>query len=597
MDAPPPIDARPVESAPPVDSSTPFDSSASTLTSAERLILLKTLNVTAGAIGLVLVLYAYFVPELVQDLKSGAIPWFLTPATNLLQTYHARYADQADYFWQVAGRVMLTRFILGVIITALLVTGIRFRDRVRHFITAFFQTPDYPLNLAITRMVIFALILTFAKPDAYRELLKVPLEFRDAPFGFGWMMPLIPVPEHIGIPLIALFAGSCLAAILGIATRITIPLAAVLTFYCLGLPQSYGKVNHWHHLFWFSVILAASPCADVLSFDAWWRHRSALKRGDELAVPSRGPAYGRPLRIMWVLLAVAYIGPGFWKLWKSGLDWMTGENLRWLLYWQWYAMDWIPQVRVDQIPFILDIGAIGTVLFELGFIFAVWWRQSRWFFIWWGLAFHIGVYLTLRVNFELLMKSYVIFVDWAGWLRRVPDERLRSWIDGTGILPGREQAGRVVGWLGAIMILWNWSFAIIGIEDGWPFSSYPRYAGIHGIHFQTETPAMALDLRHRDGRTTSLDAKALKAASGLGNTQYDLLIRNFMKEREPEVRLDIVNQMTMLLFNRGEIPADVTSVRAFVEISTIDPNEQSRNPIRREEYASIPWRPPSDVPE
>lgn len=585
MDAPPAIETAPAQSALPP------------LTPAERRLLLATLNLTAGAIGLVLVLYALFVPQLVQELKSGAIPWFLAPATGLLQTYHARYAEQADYFWQVAGRVMLTRFILGVLILALITTGIQFRDRIRHFITAFFQQPDYPLNLAITRMVIFALILTFADAPAYLDLLKVPLEFVDPPFGFNFMRPLIPVPEHIGLPLIALFSASCIAAILGIATRFTIPLAAVLTCYCLGLPQSYGKVNHWHHLFWFSVILAASPCADVLSLDAWWRQRGALKRGENPVVPAPAPAYGRPIRLMWVLIAVAYIGPGFWKLWKSGLDWMTGENLKWLLYWQWYALDWIPQLRVDHYPFILDIAAIGTVLFELGFIFAVWWRHSRWVLIWWALAFHIGVLLTLRVNFELLMKSYVVFVDWAGWLRRLPDARLRAWIDGTGILPGREVAGRVVGWLGAIMILWNWSFAIIGIEDGWPFSSYPRYAGIHGIHFQTETPAMALDLKHRDGRITSFDAKALKAASELGNTQYDLLIRNFIKEQDPEVRLDIVNQMTLLLFNRSEVPPDITSVRAFVEINTIHPDEQSRNPIRREEYASIPWRPPSDLPK
>ena len=42
----------------------------------------------------------------------------------------------------------------------------------------------------------------------------------------------------------------------------------MLGWYVLGLPQTFGKVDHDHHLLWCLFVLACSPCGDALAIDA-----------------------------------------------------------------------------------------------------------------------------------------------------------------------------------------------------------------------------------------------------------------------------------------------------------------------------------------
>lgn len=62
-------------------------------------------------------------------------------------------------------------------------------------------------------------------------------------------------------------AVSALAAMVGFRARTAAGIWAVLAVWTLGIPNLYGKVDHYHHLVWFAVLLASSPCADALSLD------------------------------------------------------------------------------------------------------------------------------------------------------------------------------------------------------------------------------------------------------------------------------------------------------------------------------------------
>src|SRR5262249_50715778 len=96
--------------------------------------------------------------------------------------------------------------------------------------------------------------------------------------------------------------------------------AAVTSLYALGIPQLYGKVDHYHHLVWLALLLAASPCADALSLDARGR-----------LTPPRSVRYGFPLRVAWLLIGACYLFPGLAKLGEWRI-WLAPHNLRGLLW-------------------------------------------------------------------------------------------------------------------------------------------------------------------------------------------------------------------------------------------------------------------------
>jgi len=138
--------------------------------------------------------------------------------------------------------------------------------------------------------------------------------------------------------------------------------------WTLAIPQLYGKLNHDHHVLWFAALLAVSPCADVLAVDAI---PAARRRADGGGVRPPGPsrAYALPIRIIWVLLGLIYLFPGFWKVWSTGFTWISSENLRQHMFLKWHEFDdWTPMLRIDEMPLLLLLGALGTVVFELSFL-------------------------------------------------------------------------------------------------------------------------------------------------------------------------------------------------------------------------------------
>ena len=150
----------------------------------------------------------------------------------------------------------------------------------------------------------------------------------------------------------------------------------VFGLYVFGLSQLSGAVIHDMHLFWFSALLAVSPCGDALSLHRWLRGGGL--RGQPHAAMPAALVYGVPLQCARVLLGIVYFFPGFWKLKTSGLAWIFSDNLRNQIYWKWYQLGAEPPaLRVDQLPWLLQLAALAVVVFELSFIALVWSRRGR----------------------------------------------------------------------------------------------------------------------------------------------------------------------------------------------------------------------------
>ena len=318
---------------------------------------------------------------------------------------------------------MKPKYEIAVIGTGalMLIVPYLFWNRAPKFVRDFFTATSAPVNLAVFRIVLFTLVLFSFSMGNVAWFGSLPPELRFPPTGLNFVISHIPITETVAwYAALALTLG-CIACILGLFTRTSIIICLVLSIYVLGVPQVFGKINHYHHLIWFMAILAVSPCSDVLSIDAV---RKSWRRADRGTTepPTSCIAYALPLRFVWLLMGVIYFSAGVWKMWTSGYRWAWSDNPRNLMYNKWMELPgWMPVFRIDHHPLLFKISALFTLAFELSFIFLILFSAVRWLAPLGGLAFHNATNLFMRISFWNLQGCYVAFVDWSrcfSWIGR-----------------------------------------------------------------------------------------------------------------------------------------------------------------------------------
>lgn len=315
---------------------------------------------------------------------------------------------------EVYGRLVFITILIWLTITAFLyVPSLRYRPSL------YFREPTSPINLAVFRIVLFTFLYsTFASGKVLAQI-QVPMALWQPPMGLNWVTQLGPFNTHWVALCSQLYLLFCLTAILGFFSRFSALMVTLLGVGLLGLMQFGGKVDHFHHLMWFTAILSVSRCGDMLSVDALLTARKNADHGI-LDPPSTSVAYAIPIRFVWLLMGVAYFFPGYWKLLDSGLAWMTSENMRFMLYRKWTELDgWLPMFRIDQYPTACGLAGISVILLELGFIVAVIYPRLRKIVALGGLGFHVSVIVFMAIVFKSLMWCYVTFIDWAKWGQRL----------------------------------------------------------------------------------------------------------------------------------------------------------------------------------
>jgi hypothetical protein len=146
-----------------------------------------------------------------------------------------------------------------------------------------------------------------------------------------------------------------------------------------------------------------------------------------------------------LIVALAYLFVGLQKLRFSGLDWVTTENLRWVLY---ASSD--SQADPNQLAlFVADhawlahLFAAGTILVEVGFILCLPIAPLRWVFVPAAVSLHLGIWLAMGLDYSAQAATVVIvFVNWsalAGWLREHRGKEDDT--PGSGILPSARAGG------------------------------------------------------------------------------------------------------------------------------------------------------------
>jgi len=317
------------------------------------------------------------------------------------------------------GRLFFSRFLFVGAIAYLTAVCAAKRERVGKIIRDFFTAEAGPVNLAIFRIVFFGTLLAWDELPKVVWYSRLPEELQFPLGGLGWVFHHLPFDEASVLTAITALKVVCVTGILGLFSRLSAFLAAVLGFYVLGIPQCFGKVVHYSHLVWFPLLLAATPCGDTLSCDALFR---SWKRADcgVTDPPSASRAYGLPMQFILLLMGVLFFFPGFWKWWVSGIDWAVGDNLKYHIYSKWYELGgWRPFFRIDHYPFLYQSAALVTLFFEISLVFLIFFPKVRPWLAVAGLLFHNFTNAFMQIGFWALQPLYVAFINWQGVFHRI----------------------------------------------------------------------------------------------------------------------------------------------------------------------------------
>jgi predicted DCC family thiol-disulfide oxidoreductase YuxK len=317
----------------------------------------------------------------------------------------------ASYSWKAAA---LATLLFGA--TGAFVGIAALRNQFWRFLFA----PVAPINLAIFRIVVFAMLLLCLLNEPILEYAAWPRENFDWPSFSGPLFERLPISVEIVEWLLPIAIATTVMTIAGVFTRTSAWASVILAVYLLGIPQCSGKVNHTlHHVVLFGILIACSRCGDALSIDSIWQ---AIRRADrgQVARVVRSVRYGMPIRFAMLVLALTYFFPGFWKVASNGLTWIFSGNLNNQLLQKWFELETFePVLPLYDIPGFTAMGALTAVVMELGWPLAVLWRPTRLIWAGLGLLFHNMTRMLMNISFYTMQAMYVMFVDW---------DRVFAWI-------------------------------------------------------------------------------------------------------------------------------------------------------------------------
>ena len=216
---------------------------------------------------------------------------------------------------------------------------------------------------------------------------------------------LAPLADPLALPVVALGSAATLllagAFTAGWRFRVTGPVFAVLLLVMTTYGNSWGQILHTENLLVLHVIILAASPADA----AFAVGRPA----------GRGRDYGWALRLMTIVVVIAYVIAGLAKLRNGGFDWLTGDVLR-----NQVAHDNLRKILLGDVhsptrAWLVQFGwlfppmAVASVLVELGAPVVLLGRRLRnlWVAAAWG--FHLGVLALMAILFPYQLSG-VAFV-------------------------------------------------------------------------------------------------------------------------------------------------------------------------------------------
>jgi hypothetical protein len=163
-------------------------------------------------------------------------------------------------------------------------------DKLKDAIRMFFTSSGDPVNLAVFRIVFFGFFAWWFDLNKIVWFSQLPPELAVPPIGFGWFLHNVGTVDPTVISILGwTLRTACITAAIGFFARSSAFVVAVLGVFLCGIPESYGKIDFYHFMVWFALLLSVSRCADMLSIDALFE---AVKRADSGITAPPPPFFG-----------------------------------------------------------------------------------------------------------------------------------------------------------------------------------------------------------------------------------------------------------------------------------------------------------------
>jgi len=193
--------------------------------------------------------------------------------------------------------------------------------RVRRWLDDTLWGPETAARLLVVHVGLAVLIGLRVALGSYRQLADTPAALVDpAPFLF-WVDRMPSAGVFVAVQVVGTLAA--LAAAVRWRTPLTFAVAWLAYLVLAGLRGSRGKVLHNDLLLlWVSAPFLLAPAGAVVgrARDAW---RDRVAR----------PLYGWPIRVATVIVVLVYFFAGYHKLRRSGLGWVFGDNMSYVMLW------------------------------------------------------------------------------------------------------------------------------------------------------------------------------------------------------------------------------------------------------------------------
>ena len=260
-------------------------------------------------------------------------------------------------------------------------------------------------GLGLMRIVLSLFLLFFLIPgegwEHFLFLSKLPSDFYAAPPGPMMLLDQFPSIGFL-IALHSLCIVFVILMLIGYKTKITSIMSGITILFLQGMIFSIGKIDH-------EILIAVVPMA--MAYTHWGAAFSIdSKKGD-----NRSEVESWPLTFVAVLIGFMMFTAGFPKILGGWLDISTQATQGHLLnqFFMRERQDLLAEVAVNfQNPLFWELLDWGTVLFELGFLIAVF--KNRWFHIFISIAvlFHFSTMIFLNIAFLPNFLAYAIFLNW-----------------------------------------------------------------------------------------------------------------------------------------------------------------------------------------
>lgn len=199
-------------------------------------------------------------------------------------------------------------------------------------------------------------------------------------------------PEELSTIYVVLIAAA-LCALVGLATRPALMVAAPLYIYWYATYYSYGEVSNSRTAIAVAlIVMAVAPAGRAYSLDSVLAHH----RGKPLAEEEESEIAGWAFQVLTVLLVYMYFFAGLTKLRVAGFDWWySGAFERGIADEGTASALWLAE---HHLPLVQAM-ALGALVFEFcSPVLLIRGRLRQWYA---GLAvlFHLGSLILLRMDF------------------------------------------------------------------------------------------------------------------------------------------------------------------------------------------------------